>query len=613
MKKNNQAEFRLLPAFIQKLFVILTIPLCCLISACNTNTLKKPNILFIITDDQGYGDLSIHGNPYIQTPNIDKLGNQSVRFDRFYVSSVCAPSRASLLTGRYNLRTGTFGVTHNKEAMNPEELTIPEVLKSEGYYSSCIGKWHNGIQYPYNPLGQGFDEFFGFTGGHINNYFNAELLRGTKPVKTSGYITDVLTDEAINFIKRNKNEPFFCYLSYNAPHGPWQVPDKYYEKFKTKEFDEIVSSIWGMCENIDYNIGRLIDCLDDEGITENTLIIFLSDNGGIGTTKLFNAGMRGGKTSVHEGGSRVPLFMNWPAANWTPKVVERISAHIDILPTIIDLCGIEFAGKFKLDGTSLKPLIEGDSDDWPERTLFLHNPIDETNRYPGAVRTERFRLVKKIKGPQAGSAAVNNDKNAYPWELYDMKIDHGEKNNIAEEYPEIVVELIDKYENWLDDISSNELKRFPLPVGFDEHNPVTLFATQAYFSEPIKYYTGRGAANDWLTGWSHINGKIWFDAEVVKDGKYFVSIAYTCPEEYAGSAISLTAGNSTIETNVPPAPIIEVPLPDRIPSGYFSRVWGELEMGVIELKAGRQKIIIEATSISNENVLDFKHLELRKI
>jgi arylsulfatase A-like enzyme len=597
-------------SFMQKASVVLTVPFFSLISACNPSTQEKPNILFIVTDDQGYGDLSIHGNPYIETPNIDKLGNQSVRFDRFYVSSVCAPSRASLLTGRYNLRTGTFGVTHNKEAMNPEELTIPEILKTEGYYSSCIGKWHNGIQYPYNPLGQGFDEFFGFTGGHINNYFNAELLRGTKPEKTSGYITDVLTDEAIYFIKRNKNEPFFCYLSYNAPHGPWQVPDKYYEKFKTNGFDEIVSSIWGMCENIDYNVGRLIKCLDDEGITENTLIVFLSDNGGIGTTKLFNAGMKGGKTSVHEGGSRVPLFMNWPAANWTPKVVERISAHIDILPTIIDLCGIEFAGKFKLDGTSLKPLIEGDSEDWQDRTLFLHNPIDETNRYPGAVRTEKYRLVKKIKGPQAGSAAKNNDKSALPWELYDMKHDPGEENNIAEENPEIVVELSDKYENWLDDISSNELKRFPLPVGFDEHNPVTLFATQAYFSEPIKYFTGRGAANDWLTEWSNSKGKIWFDIEVAMDGEYLISIAYSCPEENAGSTIRLTAGNTKTETKVPPAPITEIPLPDRISSGYQSRVWETLKIGLVDLKVGRQKIFIEATSIPNGSVLDFKHLNL---
>jgi hypothetical protein len=240
----------------------------------------------------------------------------------------------------------------------------------------------------------------------------------------------------------------------------------------------------------------------------------------------------------------------------------------------------------------------------------LQNPIDETNRYPGAVRTEKYRLGKKIKGPQAGSAAKNNDKSALPWELYDMKHDPGEENNIAEENPEIVVELSDKYENWLDDISSNELKRFPLPVGFDEHNPVTLFATQAYFSEPIKYFTGRGAANDWLTEWSNSKGKIWFDIEVAMDGEYLISIAYSCPEENAGSTIRLTAGNTKTETKVPPAPITEIPLPDRISSGYQSRVWETLKIGLVDLKVGRQKIFIEATSIPNGSVLDFKHLNL---
>jgi arylsulfatase A-like enzyme len=252
----------------------------CTLAVSSTYGAAKPNVLLIITDDQGYGDFSIHGNPHLKTPNIDKLGNASVRFDRYFVNSFCAPTRAALLTGRWPLRTGTHGVTHNKEAMRPSEITIAEALKPAGYRTGLFGKWHNGEQFPYTPPGQGFDEFFGFHNGHWNNYFDAELLRGAKFEKTKGYISDVLTDEAMRFIEKNKSAPFFCYLSYNAPHSPFQVPDKYYDKFRAKGFDETVSSFYGMCENIDDNLGRLFAHLDKLKLTDNTIVVFMTDNGG---------------------------------------------------------------------------------------------------------------------------------------------------------------------------------------------------------------------------------------------------------------------------------------------------------------------------------------------
>jgi arylsulfatase A-like enzyme len=223
---------------------------------------QKPNILLILTDDQGYGDFSIHGNTHLQTPHIDKLGAESVRFDRFYVNSFCAPTRAALLTGRWPLRTGCHGVSHNAEAMKPSEVTMAEALHEGGYRSACIGKWHNGEQYPFTPMGQGFDEAFGFNNGHWNNYFDPVLLRGSQPEQTKGYITDVLTDEAMKFITANQAKPFFCYLSYNAPHSPYQVPDKYFDKFKAKGFDNTVAAFYGMCENLDDNVGRLLAHLE---------------------------------------------------------------------------------------------------------------------------------------------------------------------------------------------------------------------------------------------------------------------------------------------------------------------------------------------------------------
>jgi len=214
----------------------------CLLSAA------PPNILLIVTDDQGFGDLSVHGNPHLKTPNIDRLANEGVRFDRFYVNSFCAPTRAALLTGRWPLRTGCHGVTHNKEAMKPSEVTLAEALKPGGYRSACVGKWHNGEQFPFTPQGQGFDEFFGFNNGHWNDYFDATLLRGSQPEATRGYITDVLTDDAMRFIATHQETPFFCYLSYNAPHSPYQLPDRYYDRFKAMGMDEKLASFYGMIE-----------------------------------------------------------------------------------------------------------------------------------------------------------------------------------------------------------------------------------------------------------------------------------------------------------------------------------------------------------------------------
>ncbi|MCI0361482.1 MAG: sulfatase-like hydrolase/transferase, partial [Planctomycetaceae bacterium] len=272
----------------------------------------RPNIVVIITDDQGYGDCSLHGNPTLKTPHIDALGRQSVRLDRFFVNSFCSPTRAALLTGRYPLRTGVFGVTHNKETMRDSEVTLAEMLRAAGYQTACFGKWHNGEQFPYTPPGQGFDQFFGFHNGHWNNYFDTPLLRGATFEPTKGYITDVLTDEAIRFLG-SSGKPFFCYLAYNAPHSPFQAPDAEFDHYKSLGLDDTLAAFYAMCVRVDANVGRLLDELDRLKLAENTIVVFLTDNGGTAGVKHFNAGMRGGKTSVHEGGTRVPLFIRWPA------------------------------------------------------------------------------------------------------------------------------------------------------------------------------------------------------------------------------------------------------------------------------------------------------------
>lgn len=579
----------------------------------------RPNVLLIITDDQGYGDFSVHGNPYVQTPHLDQLAHDSVQFDRFYVNSFCAPTRAALLTGRWPLRTGCHGVTHNREVMRSSEVTLAEALGGAGYRTACIGKWHNGEQYPYTPQGQGFHESFGFNNGHWNQYFDATLLRGAQPETTAGYVTDVLTDEALAFIRRQRAEPFFCYVAYNAPHSPYQVPDRCYDKFRSQGLDENVAAFYGMCENIDDNVGRLLAELEQLQLTDNTIVVFLTDNGGTAGVPLYNAGMRGGKTSLHEGGSRVPLWMRWPAAGWQPHVVTPIAAHIDLYPTLLDLCGVPTPPGPPRDGVSLRPLLADTAAGtaaWPERVLFTHNPIDEQNRYPGAVRTQRYRLVRELRGRNGGSAARAGDARAVPWQLYDMQQDPGQARDIAAEQPELVQQLSQQYEAWYDDVSAAGRRRLPLPVGYAEQNPVELQAPQAYFDPPLKFASGPGFANDWLTGWNDVAAGVWFEIEVAQAGDYEVELACACPAEDAGAQVRLTVGTLAVEAVVPSLPATEIPLPHRDAQGharYRNRSWGTLPLGKLTLPSGPATLRLTAVSMPGSQVLELKHVRLTRL
>ena len=330
---------------------------------------RQPNIVLVLTDDQGFGDVRSHGNKLIDTPVHDRIAAEGARFDRFFVSPVCAPTRASLLTGRYHSRTGVHGVTRGHETMRDDEVTVAELLKGVGYATGAFGKWHNGSQYPHHPNGQGFDEFLGFCAGHWNNYFNTTLDHNGKMVQSKGFIIDVLTDAAIAFIESNKERPFFCYLPYNTPHTPWQVPERYWKKYLAKGIsDPSLACAYAMCENIDDNMGRLISKLETLEIADDTIFIFLTDNGP--NTNRYNGGMKGRKGSANEGGVRVPCFMRYPRHIKPGTVIKPITAHIDLLPTLMEYCGlIEYKTK-PLDGRSLVPLIHGGTADWPSRMLF---------------------------------------------------------------------------------------------------------------------------------------------------------------------------------------------------------------------------------------------------
>lgn len=259
---------------------------------------RHPNVLIVLTDDQGFGDITAHGNPHVRTPHLDHFADSEARFDRFFVSPVCAPTRASLLTGRYHLRTGVSGVTRGYENMRTEEVTIAELFRLAGYATACFGKWHNGRHMPLHPNGQGFEEFVGFCGGHWNTYFDPPLEHNGKPIEREGYIADILTDEAIRFIGNQGDKPWLCYLAFNTPHSPWRVPDKYWDHYENLGLDTQAQCAYAMVENIDDNFARLLDTVDTMG-AKNTIVLFLTDNGA--NSDRFNAGMKGRKGSVDEG------------------------------------------------------------------------------------------------------------------------------------------------------------------------------------------------------------------------------------------------------------------------------------------------------------------------
>jgi arylsulfatase A-like enzyme len=365
---------------------------------------RRPNVLLIMTDDQGYGDISLHGNPLLKTPHLDRLAAQSVEFKNFYVAPVCAPTRASLLTGRYHQRTGVRSVTNGHETMAADETTLAEVLKANGYATALFGKWHLGEYYPQVAHAQGFDKFIGFRTGHTDDYFDALLERNGQPYQTRGYITDALTDEAIKFIRDHRQRPFFAYVPYNAPHTPLQAPESYLTKFRELKLPERTAYVYAMLQNLDDNIGRLLAELENLNLADDTLVIFLSDNGIIWgrneADRRYNAGLRDQKFTVYEGGVRVPFFLRAPGRSqqkMAGRVVEKIAAHIDVLPTILDYCGVRVPANLKVDGLSLRPLIESEAGAWPERRLFMNYSLQTLEKpapYPGGfARTERYKMV----------------------------------------------------------------------------------------------------------------------------------------------------------------------------------------------------------------------------
>ncbi len=455
---------------------------------------RVPNVVLIVTDDQGYGDLGVHGNPVINTPNLDRFAGQSVEVESFYVCPVCAPTRAALMTGRYNYRTGVTDTWLGRAMMHADEVTLAEMLRDAGYRTGIFGKWHLGDCYPMRPGDQGFEESLVHTGGGLcqpsgppdNSYFDPSLLHNGERVQTTGYCSDVFTDAAIEFVTKHRGEPFFIYLPYNCPHGPFQIAEEYsrpYEALGMKPADfpavegghplrsipENTAKVYGMVENIDENLGRLFGKLDELGLEDNTIVMFLTDNGPNGAR--YNAGMRAQKGSVYEGGIRTAFFIRWPARLEAGHKVDRIAAHIDVVPTVLEACGAGLPEGVELDGRSILPLLEGRQVDWPDRTLYLQwHRGDEPVRYQRfAARSQKYKLV------HAGNVRAGAGPADVPLELYDMEADPLETQDLAVELPEVVERMRQGYDAWLDDVGRDHGYEAPrILIGTPQENPTIL-------------------------------------------------------------------------------------------------------------------------------------------
>lgn len=419
-----------------------------------------------MTDDQGYGDLACHGNPVIQTPHLDELYRQSVRLTNFHVAPTCSPTRAGLMTGHYCNRTGVWHTIMGRSILRKDEVTMGDIFSASGYRTGIFGKWHLGDNYPYRPQDRGFGEVLIHGGGGVgqgpdywgNDYFDDTYFHNGNPEKFTGYCTDIWFDGAMKFIEANRDCPFFCYIPTNAAHGPYNVAAEYMNPYIDKGLPESQARFYGMITNIDDNMARLMCRLEELNLEENTILIFMTDNGTSGNG--YNAGMRGKKGSEYDGGHRVPCFIRWPAGNLTGgRDIERLMANLDLLPTLIELCGLTKPQGLEFDGDSIVRLLTDREGHWPNRTLVTDSQrIEDPEKWrKSAVMTDHWRLV-------------NGE------ELYDMKTDPGQQKDIADANPQVVDKLRKAYEDWWANVSARFDEYSEIIIGSDKQNPTRLMS-----------------------------------------------------------------------------------------------------------------------------------------
>jgi arylsulfatase A-like enzyme len=572
-----------------------------------------PNLVIFLGDDAGWGDYSHSGNTQVATPHIDSIATAGVSLDRFYVCPVCSPTRAEFLTGRYHPRGGVYGVSTGQERLNLDETTIAEAFKAAGYVTGAFGKWHNGSQWPYHPMARGFQEYFGHTSGHWGEYFNAPLEENGRMIRTHGYIVDVCTDRALDFIERNKKKNFLCYIPFTTPHSPWGVPQKDWLRFKDKPITlratiparenlDQTRCVLAMMENQDWNVGRVLAKLHEEKLDENTIVLYFADNGP--NTARWTGGMKGQKGSTDEGGVRSVCYLRWPAKLPAGHVVTPITGAIDLLPTLTSLAGIPRAGDKSLDGRDLSPLLKKQAVEWPERMIF--------STWGGnvSVRTQTHRLDAK-------------------GQLFDMVVDPGQTTPINDQQPELAAQLSRAVKNWRSEMTGpafgvavkgkrggNAVDPRPIPVGYPEF-PISMLPARD--GEPHGAIRRSSSAPNcsYFVNWIGKEDRVTWLLEVVTNGRYEVSIDYTCPLADAGSTIELRFQDAQIIGKVEPG--WDPPLntnQDTLPRPRAESQMKEfraLKLGEMTLSKGKGALTLRALDIPGKSVMDVRRVTLTRL
>ena len=572
-----------------------------------------PNVVIFLADDAGWGDYSQSGNTQLSTPNIDSIAKGGVSLDRFYVCPVCSPTRAEFLTGRYHPRGGVRGVSTGQERLDLGEKTIADAFKAAGYATGAFGKWHNGSQWSYHPRARGFDEYFGFTSGHWGEYFDPPLEQDGRMVRAKGYITDVLTDHALDFIDRHKAKPFLCYVPFNTPHSPWAAPAEDWQRFKDKPITQTATDpakenldetrcVLAMLENQDRNVGRVLARLREAGLEENTIVIYFSDNGP--NTTRWTGGMKGKKGMTDEGGVRSVCYLRWPAKLPDGRTVAQISGAIDLLPTLTSLAAIPRGGDKPLDGRDLSPLLLGQKGEWPSRTIF--------STWGGNVsaRTQTHRLDNS-------------------GQLFDMLADPGQTTPSNDKEPALAAKLAESVKAWRAEMfgddekgkakgdkkkgGGNAVDQRPIPVGYREF-PITMLPARDGEPQGKVGRSGNAPNCSYFVNWKTTEDSMVWLLDVHTAGRYEVTADYTCPDEDAGSTIELAFQDARLTGKVepgwnPPLYTNQDTLP-RPPAESQMKDFHTLKLGEMTLPQGQAPLTLRALKVPGKSVMDVRRVTL---
>ncbi|NLH14967.1 MAG: sulfatase-like hydrolase/transferase, partial [Phycisphaerae bacterium] len=526
---------------------------------------------------------------------------EGASFERFFVCPVCSPTRAEFLTGRYHPRGGVTGVTQGGERLNLGETTVADAFAAAGYATALFGKWHNGTQYPYHPLGRGFQEFYGFTSGHWGEYFDPMLEHNGKIVKGSGYLVDDLTDKTAAYIRKcvGDKRPFFAYLACNIPHSPMQVPDRFWSRFEGKELAmrgtiperedlDHTRAALAMCENLDWNVGRLLDTLRDLAIEKDTIVVYFCDNGPNGWR--WNGNMKGIKGSTDEGGVRSPLLIRWKGTIPEGKTIPQIAGAIDLLPTLTELAGVPRIGDKELDGKSLKPLLLEVEPAWPKRMLFSF-----WNKRV-SVRTQRYRMDDQGN-------------------LYDMTLDPEQKRDVAKQNAGTAAELNQHLQQWKQTLAAARPDDRPFPVGHPDFRYTQLPARDGIPHGHIVRSSIHPNCS-FLTQWTSLDDFVSWEIEVLTTGEYQVEAFYTCPGKDVGSTVELSFNGQTLRGKITEAndPPLRGAQQDRVPrTESYVKDFRPLNLGRIRLDKGRGQLELRAIEIPGSQVMDLRLLNLTRV